>query len=235
MKGRFAVALATVAGALLLVLAPTALGAQTTKTLNFPLSGSSTTNIFSLGPYECCAASVFGVDLGDISDVTLSLDMGTALSSPTHSDLTFTDTNLRQGRTLDLTNTYTRDAGGKLDVNYTLAFHANIYGFVVDPSKTVGDSMDCSVPLLTQHCEHTTEIGLFDITVLDIGVGSAKVHFSVPVTTKADINGNGVSSVRTMSVAGSPLLGPDTLTFNSDPFVKNESTLMSCSLPANES
>jgi PKD domain len=234
MKVRLTVALAAVAGAALLVLAPTAFGAQATKTLNFPLTGSSTTNIFSLGPEQCCEASVFGVDLGDIHDVTLSLDMGTALSSPTHSDLTFTDTNLRQGRTLDLTNTYTRDSGGKLDVNYTLAFHASIYGFVVDPSKTVGDSMDCSVPLLTQHCEHTTEIGLFDITVLDIGVGSAKVHFSVPITTKADISGNGVSSSRTMSVAGSPILGPDTLTFNSDPFVKNESTLLGCSLPANE-
>ena len=84
--------------------------------------------------------------------------MGTALTSPTHSDLTFTDTNLRQGRTLDLTNTYQRDPGGKLDVSYTLAFHANIYGFVVDPSKTVGDTLDCEVPLLPKHCEHTTSI-----------------------------------------------------------------------------
>jgi hypothetical protein len=233
LKGRFPVALAAVAGALLLF-APTSFGAQTTKTLSFPLSGSSSTNIFFLGPYHCCDASAFGVDLGDIHDVTLSLDMGTALSSPTHSDLTFTDTNLRQGRTLDLSNTYTRDPGGKLDVSYTLAFHASVYGFTVDPSKTVGDTLDCSVPLLTQHCEHTTSIGLFDITVLDIGLGSVKVHFSVPITTKADITGNGVSSVRTMSVAGAPILGPGTLTFTSDPFVQDESTLLSCSLPANE-
>lgn len=233
MKGRFVVALATLAGALLLF-APTAFGAQTTKTLSFPLSGNSSTNIFLLGPFQCCAVSVFDTDLGDIHDVTLSLDMGTALNSPTHSDLTFTDTNLRQGRTLDLTNTYMRDPGGKLDVSYTLAFHANIYGFVVDPSKTVGDTLDCSVPLLLEHCEHTTQIGLFDITVLDIGVGSVNVHFSVPITTKADITGNGVSSVRTMSVASAPILGPGTLTFTSDPFVQDESTALSCSLPANE-
>jgi hypothetical protein len=233
MKGRFALALATVAGAALLAV-PAALGAQVTKTLDFPLSGSSSTNIFFLGPFHCCEVSVFDTDLGDIHDVSLSLDMGTALSSPTHSDLTFTDTNLRQGRTLDLTNTYSRDPGGKLDVSYTLAFHANIYGFVVDPSKTVGDTLDCSVPLLSQHCEHTTSIGLFDITVLDIGVGSVKVHFSVPITTKADISSNGVSSVRTMAVAGNPILGPGTLTFASDPSAKDETAALSCSLPANE-
>lgn len=232
MTRRLRVALATLAG-VLLVFTPAAFGAQVTKTLSFPLSGSSTTNIFSLGPYHCCEVSVFDTDLGDIHDVTLSLDMGTELSSPTHSDLTFTDTNLRQGRTLDLVNTYQRDAGGKLDVSYTLAFHANIYGFVVDPSKTVGDTLDCSVPLLAQHCEHTTSIGLFDITVLDILVGSVKVHFSVPITTKADLTGDGVSSVRTM-FAGAPIVGPDTLTFTSDPFAKDESTFLSCSLPANE-
>jgi len=233
MKGRFRVALAVAAGALLAFI-PSAFGAQVTKTLSFPLSGSSSTNIFSLGPYQCCEVSVFDIDLGDIHDVTLSLDMGTALSSPTHSDLTFTDTNLRQGRTLDLTNTYQRDAGGKLDVSYTLAFHASIYGFVVDPSKTVSDTLDCSVPLLTEHCEHTKDIGLFDITVLDILVGSVKVHFSVPITTKADLDGNGVSSIRTMVVAGTPILGPGTLTFTSDPFVKNEDTFLGCSLPVNE-
>lgn len=226
-------ALATFAGAVLLSV-PAALGADVTKTLSFPLSGSSSTNIFLLGPYECCGVSVFDQDLGNISEVTLSLDMGTALSSPTHSDLTFTDTNLRQGRTLDLTNTYSRDPGGKLDVSYTLAFHANVYGFVVDPSKTVGDTLDCSVPLLTQECQHTQDIGLFDITVLDIGVGSVKVHFSVPITTKADLNGNGVSSVRSMSVAGAPILGPGTLTFTSDPSVQNESAALSCALPAGE-
>ena len=233
MKGRLRVALAAAACALL-VFAPSALGAPVTKTLSFPLSGSSSTNIFALGPFQCCTVSVFGVDLGDIHDVTLSLDMDTALTSPTHSDLTFTDTNLRQGRTLDLTNTYSKDTGGKLDVKYTLAFHANIYGFVVDPSKSVGDTLDCSVPLLTQHCEHTTDIGLFDITVLDILVGSVKVHFSVPITTKADLTGDGVSSIRTMVVAGNPILGPGNLTFTSDPFVQDESTFLNCSLPANE-
>ena len=233
MKGRLGLALATVAGALVF-LTPTALGAPVTKTLGFPLSGSSTTNIFSLGPYQCCDVSVFDTDLGDIHGVTLSLDMGAALTSPTHSDLTFTDTNLRQGRTLDLTNTYSRDAGGKLDVSYTLAFHASIYGFEVDPSKTVGDTLDCSVPLLSQHCEHTTEVGLFDITVLDILVGSVKVHFSVPITTKADLTGNGVSSSRVMAVAGAPILGPGTLSFTSDPFAKDESTFLNCSLPADE-
>jgi hypothetical protein len=60
------------------------------------------------------------------------------------------------------------------------------------------------------------------------------VHFSVPITTKADLDGNGVSSIRTMVVAGAPILGPGTLTFTSDPFVKNENAFLGCSLPVNE-
>src|SRR5438552_1611772 len=171
MRRRYLVALAVVVSATFLT-APAAFGAPVTKTLGFPLSGNSTTNIFSLGPYACCTVSVFDTDLGNISDVTLSLDMATTLASPTHSDLAFTDTNLRQGRTLDLSNTYARDPGGTLGVNYTLAFHADVYGFTVDPSKSEGDTLGCSEPLTTEHCEHTVNVGLFDITVLDILVGS---------------------------------------------------------------
>lgn len=235
MKGRLGIALASLVGALLLTATP-ALGAQTTKTLSFPLSGSSSTNIFDLGPYTCCEIDIdiFGGHIGGDISAELTLDVVTELNAPTHSDLTFTDTNLRQGRTLDLTNTYSRDPGSQLDVTYNLAAHLDFYGFNVDPAKSEGDTLDCSVPLLTEQCQHTKQIGLFDFTLLDLGVGSVDIHFSVPITTTADLNGPGVSSERTITVASSPILGPGTLTFTSDPFVQDESTFLSCSLPANE-
>ena len=213
-----------------------AAAAPVTKALNFPLSGSSTTSIFDSGPQTCCNIHVgdpFDVDLGDIT-AQLTLDMDSKLTSPTHSNLTFTDTNLRQGRTLDLTNTYSKDAGGKLDVNYKLQLTASIYGFDVNPSVSEGDTLSCSVPLLSQSCSHTTNITLFSITVLDIGVGKVDVDLNVPITTSAGLNGDGVTSNRTMAVAGSPLLGPSNLTFTSNPDAKDESTFLDCNEPANE-
>jgi hypothetical protein len=210
-----------------------AAAAPVTKTLNFPLSGHSTTSIYDSGPQECCAASAFGVDLGDITaELTFNLD--STLSSPTHSALTFTDTNLRQGRTLDLTNTYSRDSGGSFDAKYTLALTADVYGFNINPSVSESDTLSCAEPLESESCSHTKSIHLFSITVLDIGLGSVNVSLDVPITTNAALTSDGVTSNRTMSVAGSNILGPGNLTFTSDPFVKDESTFLSCNLPANE-
>jgi hypothetical protein len=241
MRIRLLIAVASVASAMVFG-APGAFGAQTTKTLNFPLSGTNTTSIFDLGPYTCCdigTINIFGDTIGGNISAELLLDMQTTLNAPTHSDLTFTDTNLRQGRTLDLTNTYSRDAGGSLGVTYNLAFHLDAYGFHFDPTKSEGDTLACSVPLLTEPdgtfpCQHKDEIGLFDFTLLDVGLGSINVHFSLPVTTTADLTSGGVTSNRSMTAAGNQILGPSPLTFTSDPFVQNENAFLSCSLPANE-
>ncbi len=236
MRKRFGVALAALVAVFLLTV-PTAFGGvPVTKTLNFPLNGSSSTNIFDLGPYVCCEfhVNVFGADIGGDISAELLLDMGTTLSAPTHSDLTFTDTNLRQGKTLDLTNTYARDSGGKLDVSYTATAHLQAYGFTVDPSKTESDTLNCSVPLMTESCSHTKAIGLYDLTILELVVGRVNVNFSLPITTTADLNGPGVSSNRTMSITDIPIFGPGSLTFTSDPFVQPETKFLSCSLPANQ-
>src|SRR3954469_9501964 len=229
------VALLVTAAAAAVLWTQLAAAAPVTKTLNFPLSGSSTTSIYDSGPQTCCQ-----IDVGDPFDfhgnisAQLTLDMDSKLTSPTHSALTFTDTNLRQGRTLDLTNTYSKDAGGKLDVTYKLQLTASIYGFNVNPSVSEGDSLSCSVPLLAQSCAHTANIHLFSITVLDIGVGKIDVDLDVPITTSAGLNGDGVTSNRTMSGAGPPLLGPGNLPFPSDRDPGDETTFLDCSEPANE-
>lgn len=227
------VALFVTAAAAALFWTQLASAAQVTKTLNFPLSGHSTTSIYDSGPQECCAASAFGVDLGDITaELTFNLD--STLSSPTHSALTFTDTNLRQGRTLDLTNTYSRDAGGSFDAKYTLALTADVYGFNINPSVSESDTLSCAEPLESESCSHTKSIHLFSITVLDIGVGKVDVDLDVPIETDAALSSDGVTSNRTMTVAGSPILGPGNLTFATDPTVKDESTFLDCNEPANE-
>jgi hypothetical protein len=234
MKVRLAVALAAVAGAALLVLAPTALGAQTTKTLSFPLSGSSSTNIFDL-PFHCCQLDfdVAGIGVHDNIHGDLALNMDTSMSAPTHNDLTFTDTNLRQGRHLDLTNTFTSDPG-TFNVNYILSGDISVYGFDLSASKSAGDTLSCQLPLTTDSCSHTKNITLFSFTLIDIGVAYFNVNVLTPITTTADINGDGVTSHRTLTVAGADALPPVDLVFNSSPQVKDEGVNLSCSLPVNE-
>lgn len=233
MKGRFAVALALAAGVLLLS-ASTAFGAQTTKTLSFPLSGNSTTNIFDL-PFSCCQIDfdVAGIGVHDNIEGGISLDMATAMSAPTHNDLTYTDTNLRQGRHLDLTNTFTRDPGS-FAVTYTLTGSLNLYGFDFSYSKSAGDTLSCALPLLTDSCSHTTNVPLFDFTLIDIGVAYFQINVVAPIETTADINGDGVTSFRTLTVAEANALPPVNLLFNSSPQVKDEGVDLSCSLPVNE-
>jgi hypothetical protein len=233
MKGRFAVALAALAGALMLF-APAALGAQTTKTLSFPLSGNSSTNIFNL-PFACCQIDF---DLGPISvhdniHGDLSLDMATTMNAPTHNDLTYTDTNLRQGRHLDLSNTFTSDPGS-FGVNYTLGFDLSLYGFDFTDSVSKGDTLSCALPLLTDSCSHTTDVTLFSFTLIDLGIGYFNINVLAPITTTANINGDGVTSHRTMTVAGADVLSPTDLVFTSSPQAQDEGVSLSCSLPVNE-
>jgi PKD domain/Bacterial Ig-like domain (group 3) len=233
MKGRFAVALAVAAGVLLLS-ASTAFGAQTTKTLSFPLSGSSTTNIFDL-PFQCCNLDFDESGISVHSDIhgDLSLDMATSMSAPTHNDLTYTDTNLRQGRHLDLTNTFAKDSGS-FDVNYTLGYSLSLYGFDFSGSKSAGDTLSCELPLLTDSCSHTKNIQLFSFTLIDLVVVWFNVNVLMPITTTADINGDGVTSHRTFTVAGANVLPETDLVFDSSPDVKDEGVDLSCSLPVNE-
>ena len=235
MKRRVALALAAVAGAFLLT-APTSFGAVTTKTLTFPLSGNSTTNIFN-EPFECCHISFsvdpFGSFDGDISG-GIALDMKTTMAAPTHNDLTFTDTNLRQGSHLDLTNTFNSDPGGSFNADYTLSGNLDLYGFNFNYSQSASDTLSCALPLTTDTCSHTKNIPLFNFTLIDVGVAYFNVNVDAPITTTAKINGDGVTSHRTMTVSSIDALPPGDLNFTSSPQAKDEGTNLSCSLPAGQ-
>jgi hypothetical protein len=233
MGRRVAVALAAVAGAFLLT-APTAFGALTTKTLNFPLSGNSSTNIFN-EPFSCCH-----IVIGDPLDIDtnihggIALDMKTTSNAATHNDLTFTDTNLRQGSNLDLTNTFTRDSQS-LGVDYTLSGDLNVFGLDFTYNHTEGDTIpSCGLPLLTDSCSDSKDITLFSFNIIDIGVAYLQASFDANITTTADITGDGVTSHRTMSVNGTDAVPPANLNFTSTPQAKDESATLACTLPAGQ-
>lgn len=232
MKIRFSIALATLAGALLVV-APTAFAAPVTKTLNFPLNGTSTTNIFD-EPFSCCEITI-GSPIDYTGDIHggIRLDLDTSISAPSHNDLTFTDTNLRQGKTLDLTNTFTNDSGS-LGVEYTLSGSLDVYPLHFDFTESESDTLACGLPLLSETCSSDKNIDLFHLNVFDIVTNYVTIDVSAVVTTTADIDGDGVTSHRTLTVSGQDIKPPENLTFTSSPEPKDESVLLSCSLPANE-
>ena len=233
MKGRILVVLAAVAGTILLM-APAAFGAVTTKTLNFPLSGNSTTNIFN-EPFSCCH-----IVIGDPLDIDTDIHGGIALdlkatdNAGTHNDLSFTDTNLRQGSHLDLTNTFKRDSQ-TLGVDYTLSGNVSIFGINLAYNHTEGDTIPaCGLPLTTENCTNNKNITLFSFTPIDIGVAYLQVNFNAIITTSADINGDGVASHRTLTTSGADVLPPADLSFTSTPQVKDEGANLSCTVPAGQ-
>jgi PKD repeat protein len=228
---RIAVAICAAAAAVLLS-SGTAFGATVTKTLNFPLGGSSTTNIFNEG-FSCCH-----IDIGDPLDIHtdihggIALDMKSTANAATHNDLTFTDTNLRQGSTLDLTNTFTRDSES-LGVDYTLSGDLSVFGIDFPYTHTEGDTIsNCGLPLLAESCSDTKSIQLFSFTPIDIGVAYVTVSFNANITTSASITGDGVTSHRTLTAGGSDALTPTDLTFTSTPQTQDESAPLSCTVPA---
>ena len=212
----------------------TAFGAPVTKTLNFPLSGNSSTNIFNES-FSCCHI-VVGDPLDIDTDIHggIALDMATTANAGTHNDLTFTDTNLRQGSTLDLTNTFTRDSQS-LGVDYTLSGELSVFGFDLNYSHTEGDTVaNCGLPLLTEGCSDTKSITLFSFTPIDIGVAYLQVSFNANITTSASINGDGVTSHRTLAAGGSDVVSPADLTFTSTPEAKDESAHLACTVAAGQ-
>ena len=234
MRRRVLVALAaTVVGGVLW--APNALAAPVTKNLDFSLKGGSHTTIFHKDFGPCCEISI-GDPINFDGDIhgNVDLSMDSSMTLPTHHALKYTDTNLRQGRHLDLTNTFTADTS-PFDINYTASVDINIYGFDINPTKSKGDSLNCGGPPLTgATCSHTLDFNIASFNPIDIGIAYVHVDFFLAITSTAAINGNGVSTVRTLAVAGAPALGPSTLKFTSSPETKDEGVDLSCSLPKNE-
>jgi PKD repeat protein len=230
---RIAVAIGAAVAAVILSTG-TAFGATVTKTLNFPLSGNSTTNIFNES-FSCCHI-VVGDPLDIDTDIHggIALDMKTSANAGTHNDLTFTDTNLRQGSTLDLSNTFTRDSQS-LGVDYTLSGDLDVFGFDLTYNKTEGDVIaNCGLPLTADSCSDTKSITLFDFTPIDIGVAYLQVSFNANITTSANISGDGVTSHRTLTAGGTDVKTPTDLMFTSTPQTQDESAPLPCTVPAGQ-
>jgi PKD domain/Bacterial Ig-like domain (group 3) len=213
-----------------------------TKTLNFSLSGGQNgIPVFNIGGF-CDVCWPDGGSGTNFLGATAVVTMDTSWSSPAKSDLEFTPSTLRQGSTLDLTNTLSTGPGS-LNVNYTLGvvigrFHTDDGGTPTPTADTLsfsvsqGDSVDCAVPLpgdSPRTCSKTTPITIFDGDLFGI-VG---VVVTVPITTSFSVNGDGVVSVRSITVAGGQPIADRTLNFNgSSPQTIADNVFIPCTQPA---
>lgn len=241
MRRRWTVALTAVVAAFAFAV-PGALA--DTKTLDFSLSGSqSGIPVFNIGGFcDVCWPDFAPPDGTNFLGVTASVSMDVSWTSPAKSDLDFTPSTLRQGSTLDLTNTFSTSPGA-LNVNYTLGvvvgrFHTPDGGTPTPTSDTLsfsvsqGDSVGCAVPLpgdSPRTCSKTTPITIFDGDLFGI-VG---VVVTVPITTQFIVNGDGVVSVRSITVAGGQPIADRTLNFNmSSPQTIADNVFIPCTQPA---
>ena len=111
------------------------------KTLNFPLSGNSSTNIFNK-PFSCCH-----VVIGDPLDIDTDTHRAhharhedARSNAATHNDLRSPTRTFAEGSNLDSTNTFKRDSQ-LLGVDYTLSGDLNVFGFDLTYNKTEGDTI----------------------------------------------------------------------------------------------
>jgi hypothetical protein len=213
-----------------------------TKTLNFSLTGGqSGIPVFNIGGFcdDCWPDGDSGTNfLG----VTAGVSIDTSWASPAKSDLNYTPSTLRQGSTLDLTNTFSTSPG-PLNVTYKLSvvvgrFHADDGETPTPTDDTLtipisqGDSVDCAVPLpgdSPRTCSKTTPITVFDGDLFGI-VG---VTVSIPITTKFTVSGDGIVSVRSISVDGGQSIADRTLTFDGQsPQTVGDHVFIPCTQPA---
>jgi PKD domain/Bacterial Ig-like domain (group 3) len=216
--------------------------AADTKTLDFSLSGGqSDIEIFEIGGF-CDVCWPDGGSGTNFLGVTAAVTMDVAWTSPAKSDLEYTPSTLRQGSTLDLTNTFSTSPG-PLNVDYTLAvllgrFHSENgdppapTGDTTGFSVSQGDSVNCAVPLpgdSPRTCSKTTPIVIFDGDLF----GVVGVVVSIPITTTFEVNGDGVVSVRSITVEGGQPIADRNLNLNgSSPQTIADNVFIPCTQPA---
>ena len=227
----------------------TAEAAQQSRTINQKLSGVGVPiEFFDSGLLVCdgCVPDflVSGWDNAG-AGISVSADLKTAWTSDTSTAISYNDALLRQGTTLDTSDTMTT-SGGQIVATFGVQAFA---GLVVrdDPevpenpwlqtttSLTLNPSVDVNIPCdlpasgSTVTCESAPEkIPLLSYTLLP-GVDLA---VQLWVRVAADVSGDGVVTVRKAEVTGGFVNGPNaTLTFSPTVDTQADPMAITCNQP----
>jgi PKD repeat protein len=237
---------ALVAGTLGGVLASPVAAANPTTTLNF--SGHATvqtTPTYGAICDDCAPDALFNGDNVGLG-VRFQISANATWNPTATVSYQYSPSLLRQGQTLDLTDSLS-GGSGPLSVTYALAGDFGIYynsTFPADASiwnggsdlqtfnfSTTGNGT-CTLKLDGDGNYDCQTVDTITIVHEDL-FGLAGIDISLPVTTTIGITPDGVASVRTVTVGGDTIKGPDPLTFHGpSPSVLSDPIPISCAVPA---
>jgi PKD domain/Bacterial Ig-like domain (group 3) len=226
-------------------------------TINLTFSGSGGTQTWLQGEVVCdeCLPDILHSGSGSWGiGGTVELDgQATWNPGPASTGLQYSAGNLRQGRTLDLVDTLTPQAG-TVTIHYSVPITFGIFntptsggscgsvaacnalgwfpnpGETTSPTITASDAIPCTMPLPGESpraCTKNFEIPIFDGNLFSI-IG-AKI--TLPITETVNVTGSGVASVR-VATAGGPTISNSNLNFaGTSPSSVPDPIAISCSQP----
>jgi PKD repeat protein len=228
-----------------------AAAAVQSKSLDFTLKGTTTKTLFDTGPQVCddCypddGIDPFIDDPGPGAwgvGAELSAAVKVRWENPVSMGLTYNDTLLRQGETLDSKLAESLQDGtatGIVSVSGAVGLYNDV-GSGWQPTDHVTNgtwekelgSISCSIPLNGhQKCEIGEEdVTLFEIPIfppfLDVGV-------NVKATLDLEMDGDGIVTVRKIDTGAQPSGWPNRdLNFNASPMTIDDPTFNPCTEPA---
>ena len=247
------VALVGVALLVVLFAAPAFAAPQSqTTTLNF--SGSSSPNVdFTTQAIcdECVPDAFFSADQTAYGAQVETKVTDVSFAASASAKVDYDDTLLRQGRTLNLSDTLTTIPGtvtakGTLHSSYGLFFQNDPNpNFLPDVDQTAKDtpftlSFACGMPLpgnpAATCSSGAVSVPIASIPAIDGGdLGSVDIAFSVAVHLDVTVTGGGVTTVRSADVLGGPAVGTNPLSFaTASPSTVSDSVPLACTLAAGD-
>jgi len=244
------------AGAALLVRNDQAAAAS--QPINLTFSGSGGNQTWLQGEVVCdeCLPDILHSGSGSWGiGGTVELDGQAKWNpGPANTNLQYSAGNLRQGRTLDLVDTLTPQAG-TVTINYSVPIEFGIFntpgsggscgnvtdcnalgwapnsGETTSTTITESDTIPCTMPLPGDSpvaCTKSFEIKIFDGDLFSI-IG-AKI--TLPITETVNVTGSGVASVRVAAISGGPAITNNNLNFaGTSPSSVSDPIFISCSQP----
>lgn len=228
------------------------------QTINLSFSGSGGTHTWLQGEVVCdeCLPDILHSGSGSWGvGGTVELDgKATWNPGPVSTDLQYSAGLVRQGRTLDLLDTITPQAG-TVKIDYSVPIEFGVFhtggsggtcgsvstcvglgwapngGETTSTTITASDSIPCTMPLPGESpraCSKTFEITIFDGDLFSV-IG-AKI--TLPITETVNVSGSGVASVRVAVVSGGAAIANSNLNFaGTSPSSAPDPIFISCAQP----
>ncbi len=263
MKGPARVALAVTVSALAVAMLPSVASAATQSVnLTFTGSHSQTSILSAIAVCDPCAPDAFFTDPTDFINTwgfgaSGEIDAQASWNAPAPVNASYTQSNLRHGQTLDLSDTLNPGAGS-ITINYSASGTLGLFGSpdsgdlscaaaavshascndwvpttdtLMFGPVTESDTIPCAIPLpgdSPRDCSNTKTIKLWDADLFDF----VSVEVDLILDETVHVTGSGVTSVRVAVISGGQPIANRTLSFGgTSPSTLSDPISISCNQP----